>query len=167
MMNKIKHAIRMIKNYYATRKNEAYLTIALLGALLFAGSIAFGGQYFLPQDSYPDTPTSQLSDKMAKTEKRGISVLIFHKTGCSDCKHVQKQVVTSLQKSQSNFPKVNFVVMDYKNKAAKKYFKQFKITNVPTVIEIKHREETRRYSGINKDKIKSVIELDWSNWHSE
>lgn len=116
------------------------------------------------KNGYPNTPDSELASKMARTKERGISVLIFHKTGCIDCKRAQKQVVKSLKTGKSNYPKVNYVVLDYKDKQTHKYFKEFNITETPTFVEVKHREVTRLYSGTNAEKISSVIELDWSDW---
>jgi thioredoxin-related protein len=109
---------------------------------------------------YPNTRSEKLPQLVSKAvNQSGQSILVFHKTGCSDCRHAQKQVLKSLKILHSKHSKVNVIVMDYKEPATHHFFSKFKVTNTPTFIEIKNQEEVRRYSGTDNVQIKRLIEL--------
>lgn len=101
---------------------------------------------------YPDTPISQLDQQFKSIKDYKSTVIIFHKTGCSDCEKVQKSVVETVRQDK----RTHYIVLDTRNQQTKKYVKQYNVTEVPTFISLRYGKVGKSYSGTiikNIDKV--------------
>jgi thioredoxin-like negative regulator of GroEL len=131
--------------------NKKLKLIAIIGGVLilivFGGLIVTYGQHY---NDYPDT--KNLSESM-QTANQGTVVLVFHKTGCPDCRQIQKTVAETIRHN----PQQSYIVMDYANAKAHPYFQQYNVTQTPTVMILKDGVVTAAYSGLNEATVVKML----------
>lgn len=120
------------------------LTVLLVGLAL-----AIGGYVAWDRHTYHDTNEAQVSLKKAAKSGQD-TVLIFHKTGCADCRKVVTNVNKGIRENQDTL----FVVDDTKNSDL---YKNYKVVEVPTFIRLHNGKETARYSGTDTKKIEQFL----------
>lgn len=113
--------------------------------LVAALTLAIGGYVAWDRHTYHDTNEAQVSLKKAADSGKD-TVLIFHKTGCADC----RKVVTNVNKGIRDNQDTIFVVDDTKNS---NLYKDYQVVEVPTFIRLHNGQETARYSGTDTKKI--------------
>lgn len=118
-----------------------YRTIVLLTVIL---SLVAGLNLWIRQNTkYPDTPTKKLSQSFKNIRFHKTTVIIFHKTGCSDCAKVQKTVVNKVADSKN----INYIVLDTSQQQSRQYVKAYNVTEVPTFIRLSYGKIESSYSG--------------------
>lgn len=119
--------------------------------LIIVGLVAAVGGYLAWQTHvYHDTYNPQQALKTAtKTDQQ--TVLIFHKTGCPDCKSVVTTVNKGIKDNQSD---TKFVVVDTKDSDL---YQKYNVTEVPTVIALQHGQEERRVVGTDKQQLSRIL----------
>lgn len=120
-----------------------------IGIFLMALAIAVGSYILWDQHTYHNTsnPKSELA-QAAKT--KADTNLIFHKTGCADCKAVVKDVNRGIRENTNS----NYVVVDTKGSDL---YKRYNVVSVPTIIKLHNGHEVSRYSGTNKAEIANIL----------
>lgn len=118
--------------------------------LLVSLGVAIGGYWTWQNYTYHDTRQPQkILETKAKTNDD--VVLIFHKTGCPDCKQVVRQINQAIKQGQAD----KYVVVDTKDSDL---YKKYNIIEVPTAIHLRDGKEVARHSGINNlNKLEKVI----------
>lgn len=106
---------------------------------------------------FHDVSTTQTIKTMDNIKEKDKIIVIFHQTGCVDCKQIQNQVDDSIKKIKDN-SKTEFVSLDYRDPKLKKYFGRYYVTKTPTIIVFEHGIATERYSGIDNQKVKEILE---------
>lgn len=119
--------------------------------LIIAGLVlAVGGYQAWQTHVYHDTSNpQQVLKTAAKTDQQ--TVLIFHKTGCPDCKSVVTTVNKGIKDNQSD---TKFVVVDTKDSDL---YQKYNVTEVPTVIALQHGQEERRVVGTDKQQLSRIL----------
>ncbi|WP_259704518.1 thioredoxin family protein [Weissella confusa] len=118
--------------------------------LLAALAVAIGGYMSWDNHTYHDTSQAKVS--LQQAAKAGDdTILIFHKTGCSDCRKVVADVNRGI--SQNTTSKI--VVDDTKNSDL---YKDYQVSEVPTFIRLHNGQEINRYSGTDTQEIASFLE---------
>lgn len=118
--------------------------------ILFATlAVAIGGYLAWDSHAYHDTIKASASLQQAAKDG-GDTVLIFHKTGCADC----RKVVTAVNAGIDNNLTTRFVVDDTKNSDL---YKDYQLTEVPTFIRFRNGKEIERYSGTDKQDISDFL----------
>lgn len=103
---------------------------------------------------FPDTqkPITQL--KKFNKDQSKLTVLIFHKEGCRDCKSVVRLVNKELSKNRDN---VNYVVVSTNSQAGKTLIHEYGVYKVPTFILFNHNHEISRYEDTERSKISKIM----------
>ncbi|APS41797.1 hypothetical protein FOL01_0938 [Weissella jogaejeotgali] len=118
--------------------------------LLVSLGVAIGGYWTWQNYTYHDTRRPQ---QVLETKEKTNDdvVLIFHKTGCSDCKQVIRQINQAIKQGQAD----EYVVVDTKDS---ELYKKYNIIEVPTAIHLRDGKEIVRQAGINNlNKLEKVI----------
>ncbi|MGY4735452.1 thioredoxin family protein [Weissella cibaria] len=117
--------------------------------LMLALIVAVGSYLLWDRHTYHDTanPKATLT-KASKT--KAATTLIFHKTGCADC----RAVVTDVNRGIRNNANTDFVVVDTKDSDL---YKRYNVVSVPTIIKLHNGHEVSRYSGTNKAEIANIL----------
>lgn len=110
--------------------------------------------WYMSQD-YPDTsnPTAAVQ-KMAK--QNNDYVIVFHRTGCTACEFVQKQVVSSLKDSNQRYVVVNAAHSDNQTKDL---MTKFDIEHTPTFIQMRGNKFVASYTGTNLTEINKLLNV--------
>lgn len=118
--------------------------------LLVSLGVAIGGYWTWQNYTYHDTRKPQ--QVLETNEKTNDDVvLIFHKTGCPDCKQVVRQINQAIKQGQAD----EYVVVDTKDSDL---YKKYNIIEVPTAIHLRDGKEIDRQAGINNlNKLEKVI----------
>ena len=118
--------------------------------LLISLGVAIVGYWTWQNYTYHDTrQPQQVLEKKKKTNDD--VVLIFHKTGCPDCKQVVRQINQAIKQGQAD----EYVVVDTKDSDL---YKKYNIIEVPTAIHLRDGKEIDRQAGINNlNKLEKVI----------
>ena len=118
--------------------------------LLVSLGVAIGGYWTWQNYTYHDTrKPQQVLETKEKTNDD--VVLIFHKTGCPDCKQVVRQINQAIKQGQAD----EYVVVDTKDSDL---YKKYNIIDVPTAIHLRDGKEIDRQAGINNlNKLEKVI----------
>ncbi|MCK8605725.1 thioredoxin family protein [Leuconostoc citreum] len=132
------------------KKGILWLVFILLFGLTLLGSGYWYQNNVL--NGYPDTP--KFADKINRLDETSnqITVLIFHKPGCSDCQRI-RPTVKQVIKSKRN---VNYIVINVSKQDAKTFIAQYGITEVPTIIRLKG---TRVIDSTTSTQTKSVRQV--------
>lgn len=118
--------------------------------LLVSLGMAIGGYWTWQNYTYHDTRQPQQVLKTKEKAKDDV-VLIFHKTGCPDCKQVVRQINQAIKQGQAD----EYVVVDTKDSDL---YKKYNIIEVPTAIHLRDGKEIDRQAGINNlNKLEKVI----------
>ena len=118
--------------------------------LLISLGVAIVGYWTRQNYTYHDTKQPQ---QVLKTKEKTNDdvVLIFHKTGCPDCKQVVRQINQAIKQGQAD----EYVVVDTKDSDL---YKKYNIIEVPTAIHLRDGKEIDRQAGINNlNKLEKVI----------
>ena len=108
--------------------------------------------------SYPDT--KQPMQQIAKYSHDGESfVIIFHKSGCSDCEQVQPFVLNKLKSGKLQ----RFVVIDLAKSENRHFIQDYSLIQTPTFLRIKGSLVQKDYHGTNKNEIAEVLS-NGKNW---
>ena len=118
------------------------IVIGVLGAVLYTHSI-----------SYPDSDNPKTLIELAVKNKENV-VIVFHKTGCSDCEAIKNTVKKTI-KANSNH--VRYIVVDLKKSQNRYLIKQFRLTSTPTIMQLHNGREYRRYEGTDNDLVKDIL----------
>ena len=111
--------------------------------------MASGAYMLFEQYTYHDTSNPQAALKRA-AQTHSVTTLIFHKTGCPDC----KSVVTAINRGIKDNPNSNYVVVDTKHS---KLYQHYNVETVPTIIRLVDGHEVSRYSGTSKREIANIL----------
>lgn len=128
-------------------KKIVYLIIGII--LIFFSLWIYKGV----ENPFHDVSTAQSIKTMNHIKEKDKIILIFHQTGCVDCEQIQDQVNDSIVKMDDEF-----LSLDYRYPKLKKYFRTYYVTKTPTIIVLEHGIETERYSGIENQKVKEILE---------
>ena len=117
--------------------------------LLATLAVAIGGYMAWDNHTYHDTSQAKVS--LQQAAKAGDdTILIFHKTGCSDC----RKVVTDVNRGIDKNAKSKIVVVDTKNSDL---YKDYQVSEVPTFIRLHNGQEINRYSGTDTQQIATFL----------
>ncbi|XZO07872.1 thioredoxin family protein [Weissella paramesenteroides] len=118
--------------------------------LLISLGVAIVGYWTRQNYTYHDTKQPQ---QVLKTKEKTNDdvVLIFHKTGCPDCKQVVRQINQAIKQGQAD----EYVIVDTKDS---NLYEKYNIIEVPTAIHLRDGKEIDRQAGINNlNKLEKVI----------
>ena len=118
--------------------------------LLVSLGVAIGGYWTWQHYTYHDTKQPQ---QVLKTKEKTNDdvVLIFHKTGCPDCKQVVRQINQAIKQGQAD----EYVIVDTKDS---NLYEKCNIIEVPTAVHLRDGKEIDRQAGINNlNKLEKVI----------
>lgn len=126
------------------------IILPIFGILIGVGV----GIMFMHSVGYPDTsnPKSELSN-IEKNKKD--AVIVFHKTGCSDCKTIQSLVKQTIKENKT---RVQYIVIDLKDEDNRSLIKKYNLVSTPTIIQYKHGQEYRRYAGTDRGLVQNILE---------
>ncbi|GAK31062.1 hypothetical protein WOSG25_070390 [Weissella oryzae SG25] len=130
-----------------TAKNKIFVAIA--GIILGLACAAF----FFKVTSYPDTNNGRQVVKAAIKQKDDV-VIVFHKTGCSDCELIKRTVKETMQANRNH---VKYVVIDLKQVQNRYLIKKFRLVSTPTILELKDGREVSRYAGTNEHLVRAIL----------
>lgn len=125
------------------------LLIVIVG--IFLGGLS--AIFYSKSISYPDSDNPKSLIESAVKNKENV-VIVFHKTGCSDCKAI-KDTVKKTIKVNSNH--VRYIVVDLKKSENRYLIKQFNLTSTPTIMQLHNGKEYRRYEGTDNDLVKDIL----------
>jgi len=120
--------------------------LILVASLLVAVGSYIGWQRL----TYHDTKNPVQALKQAKTDQQD-TLLVFHKTGCPDCKAAVVDINRGINRYKDTY---NHVVVDT-NKS--NLYEQYGVTEVPTVIHLHQGIEVDRYSGTDQSQITQIL----------
>lgn len=118
------------------------IVIGVLGAIMYSRSI-----------SYPDSNNSKTLIKSAVKNKENV-VIVFHKTGCSDCEAIKGTVKKTIKDNRDH---IRYIVVDLKKSQNRYLIKQFNLTSTPTIMQLHNGREYRRYEGTDNDLVKDIL----------
>lgn len=126
----------------------------MMAGVVFLATIIGLVAWHMSQD-YPDTsnPTAAVQ-KMAK--QNNDYVIVFHRTGCTACESVQKQVVSSLKDSHQRYVVVNAAHSDNQTKDL---MTKFDIEHTPTFIQMRGNKFVASYTGTNLTEINKLLNV--------
>ncbi|MFT8757339.1 thioredoxin family protein [Leuconostoc pseudomesenteroides] len=133
------------------KKNK--IGVILLGTSLVTIIGLLVGLYYQHANDYPDT--FNLAQKM-RTVNHGTKILVFHKTGCSDCQKIKKLVTKTIRQN----PERHYIVMNSADPQTHNYFKQYHVTNVPTIMVSKKGKIVGSYSGLDRRIITKLLSVE-------
>lgn len=133
--------------------NPSTLRWMMVGVVFLA--TIFGLVAWHMSQDYPDTsnPTAA-GQKMAK--QNNDYVIVFHRTGCTACEFVQKQVVSSLKDSNQRYVVVNAAHSDNQTKDL---MTKFDIEHTPTFIQMRGNKFVASYTGTNLTEINKLLNV--------
>ena len=121
---------------------------------LLAGLATIVLLFMLQGNTYHDTANPKDVIKQTQQEiSQPYTIIVFHKTGCSDCKQVVRTVNRAMNQKISG---IKYVVTDTKESDL---YKDYNVTEVPTFVVLRKGQEIERYSGTNTTKITDILTL--------
>ncbi|WP_270314587.1 glutaredoxin family protein [Leuconostoc citreum] len=127
--------------------------LSVLVALALA-TIAGGTYYYQTElNGYPDTKNFADKINTLSNHRQQKTVIVFHKPGCSDCKHARSTIKNAIKTHQKS---IQYLVINVNRADAQTYTAKYGVTQVPTVIALQGDQVIDSTSSTNNNTIAKV-----------
>ncbi|WP_349585178.1 thioredoxin family protein [Leuconostoc citreum] len=114
-----------------------------------------GGTYYYQSylNGYPDTRNFADKINTLSSHSQQKTVIVFHKPGCSDCKHSRSTIKNAIKTHQKS---IQYLVINVNRVDAQTYVAKYGVTQLPTVIALQGDQVIDSTSSTNNKTIAKV-----------